>query len=73
MDDTPALEPSLPSEDNLGDEERGLVQYQTPAVPLSTHLRAGSASPKHTEEKELRTRPNSMASSSAAAGAGNCI
>ncbi|KAJ6544972.1 hypothetical protein DFH09DRAFT_1040442 [Mycena vulgaris] len=61
-DDSPSLEPSSPSEDvtNLGDEERGLRQPQ--AVPLSVRSR-GSSSPDN-DETELRTRPNSTASSS---------
>ncbi|KAF8176209.1 hypothetical protein K438DRAFT_81241 [Mycena galopus ATCC 62051] len=60
-DDSSTLE--SPAEDvaaNLGDEERGLVRHQTPAVPLAT--RAGSSSP---EDTELRTRT--------ASGAGNYI
>lgn len=65
-DDSPTLEPSSPQEDvtNLGDEERGLLRHQTPAVPLSTRSR-GSTSPENNEETELRTRPNSTTSTGA--------
>ncbi|KAJ7157630.1 hypothetical protein C8R43DRAFT_997189 [Mycena crocata] len=63
-DDSPLLEPSSPAEDvtNLGDEERGLNHHQARAVPLSVRSR-GSSSPEN-DETELRTRPNSTASSS---------
>lgn len=63
-DDSPTLEPSSPSEDvtNMGDEERGLPRHQAQAVPLSVRSR-GSNSPDD-DETELRTRPNSAASSS---------
>ncbi|KAJ7340767.1 hypothetical protein DFH08DRAFT_875203 [Mycena albidolilacea] len=56
-DDSSTIEPSSPSDEvaNLGDEERGLRRHQTPAVPLATRSRVGSASPEN-EETELRTR-----------------
>ncbi|KAJ7759367.1 hypothetical protein DFH07DRAFT_1023671 [Mycena maculata] len=60
-EESPTLQPSSPTDDvtNIGDEERGLLRQ---AVPLSLRS-GGSPSPEH-DETELRTRPNSIASTS---------
>lgn len=56
--DSPVLSVSSPVEDNsnLGDEEQGLAQH------VALHFRTGTS---NSEETELRTRPNSIASTGA--------
>lgn len=63
--DSPGLDSSSPVDDttNIGDEERGLGHRAPDTVPL--HVRTTTTSLSE-EETELRTRPNSIASSTGA-------